>query len=550
MSLDKGRPGSMLGRISIMGTPWHGLVQGAKLTLPNAVEMDYPQPSVGTYPDQAGATHLVRVPGVPDVVRSGEQAAEDAAGGRQWRNVAMLSGAARMLYGKNLNGWIYTDPNGDRWRVTVSFAEGVLRDFSEPYSFNVTLSRFGVLGGAAASHGHSVTITDWQQATPAASWYTGGEVTSGALHVHAIQPDGSAAAVMICRLRLEESGGVIDPYFRYPVGWAQISISGPGSAATVSISILRSRAQTLTFSNDAEPSPVEHCGGYHKNQSAETVEAFLVPGSSPPAPPAGTTHTQYFPVFVVSATRTRRATAIAAMWPDGNGGWQDVTVEVERIDEWDSPAPEVPAGPTDFTRTVTHTGTFAMRVMAGETVLSEAVTEYSNVGEQTVEFTWASSDGAEEYQQTSTGNVGDYTWSVVGPVVRREPPAIMDGMLAFPVGYPTIEYNIGPAGTYAGTQTLLIGGGRHSIWQSVGEGSTRVRFEVVRYSNNLLGLRLAVLPDDADNYYRYIPPGAPSGPEPDSPQNRPYDTAARPYGSWCPHTSGAAWLATVPVCWV
>ena len=66
------------------GCPWHGLVTVSGLTLPNDTTIPFPGP--GVLNDTAGDTILLKVPGVPEIERSPEEAAADAAAGRQWWN--------------------------------------------------------------------------------------------------------------------------------------------------------------------------------------------------------------------------------------------------------------------------------------------------------------------------------------------------------------------------------------------------------------------------------------------------------------------------------
>ena len=75
MGLDKGSVDEALAAPTVCGTPYHGLVQDGTLVLPNAVAMAYDQPASGQYGAAAGDTHLVEVPGTPEVVRTAEDQA-------------------------------------------------------------------------------------------------------------------------------------------------------------------------------------------------------------------------------------------------------------------------------------------------------------------------------------------------------------------------------------------------------------------------------------------------------------------------------------------
>lgn len=69
----------------VWGCPYHGLVRGWQLTLPNGRTI-----TNRFFADDAIGSVLVRVPGVPGVVRTPDEVASDTALGYQWRNAAAL----------------------------------------------------------------------------------------------------------------------------------------------------------------------------------------------------------------------------------------------------------------------------------------------------------------------------------------------------------------------------------------------------------------------------------------------------------------------------
>jgi len=137
-------------KVPAWGCPWHGKVQGASLTLPDGQQMAWPQPDEGVTPDDAGFTLHAKMPGVPEVERTADEQALDELEGWQWLNSAIIAGAGAnaRLHGKAVGGWIYAAPDGSRWLVKglgpTSVSSGIVR-------MNLTLVRFGVLGGAPAS---------------------------------------------------------------------------------------------------------------------------------------------------------------------------------------------------------------------------------------------------------------------------------------------------------------------------------------------------------------------------------------------------------------
>lgn len=552
MALTLGRPGSLLGRVSICGTPYHGLVQGGVLPLPNASVMDYPQPG-GSMPDQRGSTHMIRVPGVPDVVRTGTQAELDLANGYQWRDVAMLSGGDFQLYGKALGGWIYIDPAGDRWRVTTSITEDVLHRFDEPYTCSIVLSRFGVFSAGATvpeTYVHMVSFSDWQQAGEELYWHDNSVVDRAQVHLHSIRPDGSAASLMLHRraVSVTISGqSQLDAFLRYPLGWAQIAISGPGSAASVSMSIIRSREQTIQVGMDSSLSGGEFTGGYFK--SAGDAYGFLVPGpnQNPLPPPGYSAGSSHFNVKAVSGTQTRSGSVIVAMWP-GEDAWIDVRLELAYTRVLDVPVPEVPAGPSDFQRSGTNLETFSLVVSAGGTPIASATATMTSSFNQSVFYAPGNSYGGDWSVTDASGSIADHAWS--GSVESgTDPTAIATGM-QFPPDFTTLDSRGGFSSPFSKQAMFLAGGGIHGLrYGPGGAPQGLIWFELIRYSNNLLAPRIIITPPGQPTTSAIFPAASPSGAH-GAITHGSYDKNARLYGSWCPHTHAAEVAATSPVCWV
>lgn len=234
--------------IVLFGTPWHGPVQDGTLTLPNESTMTYPQPSDQAtrnagdeeecdYYDAAvaGTSHLIAIPGLPAVARTTEEAAADAAAGRQWKNRALLSGGRMQLYGHPLTGWIYVDPAGDRWLVTCPdfwpYPHLPVHAGESALETTVRLTRFGILplGGDLPdpeTYDYEVSL--------AAGWVTL-PLGTPALHrtVDAITRTGNKAVI-----GLHVGAGHPDLH-----GALEVTISGAGDDATVALSVLRTFAE-------------------------------------------------------------------------------------------------------------------------------------------------------------------------------------------------------------------------------------------------------------------------------------------------------------------
>src|SRR3989344_4632273 len=200
------------------GCPWHGLVESGSLELPNGQVMAFPQPEVGV--QQAGNTLLQRMPWAVDPVPvSEEQAAFDAAQGRQWMPWAILAGADKGLHGRNLRGWVYADPTGAPWLIDGSAVNSSLPDPTTLTGI-VRLSRFGVLGGKSDVYELSLSAATGQ-GSPALS-------LSGPVEVEVmdIVPDGSKAILMLHTRTGAEVIGTLMPMGLFAIGFLQVHISG------------------------------------------------------------------------------------------------------------------------------------------------------------------------------------------------------------------------------------------------------------------------------------------------------------------------------------
>lgn len=237
--------------IRLFGTPWHGLVTGGSLALPNASTMTYKQPSefsVKTDEDYlaswyydaaaAGTTHLIAIPDIPAVTRSEAEQAADEAAGRQWRNKALLSGGRFQLYGKDLRGWIYVDPNNDRWLVECdALWPYPPRTSGDAIETTVRLTRFGVIDldnpdQTPEYYDYDVSLSGW------IAWETNYDKVYP--QVAAISRTGNKAAVSL-------AVWTIQPYEFPVVGYLELAISGAGSDATVSLSVLRTHEDCFTL---------------------------------------------------------------------------------------------------------------------------------------------------------------------------------------------------------------------------------------------------------------------------------------------------------------
>lgn len=246
MAFDRGRPGSVLGRPTRVGLPYHGLVMGSSLTLPNGQQITYTQPP-------RGGTYEIRRPGWVAPAPTAPQIAYDTANGFEWRDYALMTGAVRSdsgqmhLGGQPINGWIWFDPQGQPWRVAV-LGYGGSNNAARVPSFR--FSRFGVMGAesetfdrAAPAFSIAQSIAQTIQHRPVA----GGSLQTLAADSAAIRhklvdvtPDGSRT--LWCAFCMHYTTNPQTPFVERPVAFYEITVS---TAGEVSGAVIKGRAECV-----------------------------------------------------------------------------------------------------------------------------------------------------------------------------------------------------------------------------------------------------------------------------------------------------------------
>ncbi|WP_280348906.1 hypothetical protein [Pseudomonas sp. BN414] len=298
--------------------------------------------------DTAGDTILLKVPGIPPIERSEEEAAADALAGRQWWNQAILSSTDQKLHGTALDGWVYCDPAGRRWRVSK------IVDLSGSYT--VELRLFGMFGVAEEVHTYAVSLADLGQSTPAID-----DVNAATLSIQLrdVWRDGSRALYAIRTSRLVNGAGdwpaVTQSRWLPAMGWLEMTISGPGEDAAIGLSVLANRAETIgTYSITADPpTPTTQ---FWLTETVTVVEDAIkrtttrVPVMNSAVVPAGDAE-QFGNAYLdgvsrghvrpgtVSSTEGRRG-IILAMWYASDGSHEQLTMDIEEYNSYS--ATEVP----------------------------------------------------------------------------------------------------------------------------------------------------------------------------------------------------------------
>lgn len=209
------------------GCPYHGLIEGGQLTLPNGDTLPCRQPNGFSF--ERGHTHLVQVPDAPETNRTVDELAEDTASGRQWLDRAMISG--NQLHGVYIgNGaMIYVAPDGSRWLVNASLHGSN----AGATSSTVTLRRFGIIGGDLEEYTYTVPVPDLS----AECAYHGVQNSSVQVRMFHAHPQGKAAVFGLF--------AKLSSYIEFAaLAWLELSLSGPASDCAISIAIIRDALAT------------------------------------------------------------------------------------------------------------------------------------------------------------------------------------------------------------------------------------------------------------------------------------------------------------------
>lgn len=507
--------------VPVWGCPWHGLVSNGQLPLPNGQTMPWPQPGSGQ-PWERGSTALVRHPDAAPITRTPDEAAADAADGRQWRNQAMISGGT--IYGRSLSGgWLYIDPAGDVWWATTTLSA----DHVSGGTCDVRLRRFGVIGGAPEEYTYEVTVPDMGQASPSIP----GDLVMSLYHS---APTG-AAAVFELAVVFGQTGR--EWWSRRPVGWIEITLAGPGSSCSPVVSVLRNRAQTLgTYSET--PSP------YARD---DWFQEFLPDASSRLVrePPTGVN--SYLQVISHRTNSGQRVASnlgyIVGMIYSEAGQLQEITLDEELLTSYDIP-PAVHTGATEFA--------------AGEPLTGSWSASHSTDSTLTITYRL---DGAEaaQYVASITESVSDAgTISESSRIVEytAQTQTVPAGEFSTSGSRPDWDGALGGGwyGELSVSEAPYIGGsGLAYLWP----GDRRLQIVPCRQANGIFGLGWWWTPVDSGttSSVEYLPAvltpaGAATLPALELSTNLdPYSFGLHAYASWCPVTGQAARAADV-ICWV
>ncbi|MDF3932155.1 hypothetical protein [Pseudomonas citronellolis] len=233
--------------------------------------LDFPMPyvwswSTGESGREPFDVHLLRVPGVPAVDITPEDAAAEALHGRTWQNYALLSESVLTLVGKPLRGWVCIDELGARWLVRADPGPfGSTVDVGAPLAMDVSVRPFGYLDQSPVTpFTKSVTLADIGQSSGAAPPGTRDGVLE--LWVCSVSSDGRR---MIMELRGVQSPAV-PATLRIntaPAGFLLLELSGSGPDFELSLTVLKTRLECLGTMEVQRSSPK----GFQQSIAFETT---------------------------------------------------------------------------------------------------------------------------------------------------------------------------------------------------------------------------------------------------------------------------------------
>lgn len=347
------------GQHRILGTPYHGLVRGNRLTLPNGTHIDD-----RWFADSARGSYRVQVPAVPAISRTPAEVAADSAAGYQWRTDAVISlwGNNRELYlygRKSFNGQaFYALGPGDCWAVRLPFDMSPNGDKTELLSA-ATVSAFGRQSFAPVDDTRPITVTltgyslaDFYSfpADASVTWDSlpdGSQVIVGGAQFDALPELYRPAPGTFDLLKTSGLGTVESPF---AVELQQLSTARPGLATYTDELVTFEGRWTLDYTTVDEFRPVEgqSCEWLFRTHDNPNV-ILLPPGIVSAETPA---------ITIITGTRSARIDGyVIGYWFSPGGTPTPITLDMAytleatfdfNIGAVGAPAPEASFAYTDF----------------------------------------------------------------------------------------------------------------------------------------------------------------------------------------------------------
>lgn len=269
-----------LDEIRLVGHTWHGLAEGGASSPTVRMTQDGP-PFALPFPAPtltfSGGTHLLKAPGIGPVPLSPEVLEAERAEGRAWQNYGLISGEDLIWNGKALLGWVYIDVAGDRWLIRPygpnSIRTGTVVE-GTPATLQFRVTRFGIVNEPADTPVEiETTLTDIGQAA-LPGWVLPANSTLR-LFINSISSTGDRVVVAV------QSIGPIQHSW-YPLGYWMLTVTGDGPHFTLSVEVLKTRAEVMPALVTGGSTPPERMFAYEELEEAvpdSSRRKFTIVGS-------------------------------------------------------------------------------------------------------------------------------------------------------------------------------------------------------------------------------------------------------------------------------
>lgn len=250
----------------LLVAPWHGLVTGGQIHLPNGETRPISQPtnhSLMTF--GPGDTHQIQVPGVPPLTP--EEVAATPAGGQYWAGKALIT--ASSLYGAPVN-WIYQAPDGSKWAAVFTR----INITASATEISLSLSRFGEFGRPPEYHEKSfvVPVGRISREERQKIFADLGALSSCTVRVHAVSSSGQNVILAWCAFNDVGSTGEKDVDTRpRPFTFVKVSMSGAGEMIALEVQVLYRLDDILTETE------IQVGGGYSRTEFLNLREVSRTP---------------------------------------------------------------------------------------------------------------------------------------------------------------------------------------------------------------------------------------------------------------------------------
>lgn len=238
------------------GCPWHGLVSGGVLTLPNSSTKAWVNPTFHSNTD------VVRQSSPPSVSND----AADTAAGREWRNYALVTGLNRVFYGKSLGPyrWVYVPSAGNALLMRIALVSCTGNSSGGAISLTIGVKRMAFDGTTDTERTFTASLSNIGQGQWAVSDLSiTHSFPATEVLVHAQSETGAKALLEIIKDSM-------------PIGFIEATITGTDKdTLSVGLAVALSRDNTLYRAATVSYSGTENYNGAY---NCEYIQRFTMGG--------------------------------------------------------------------------------------------------------------------------------------------------------------------------------------------------------------------------------------------------------------------------------